>query len=121
MPNWTNTTIYTHKGVLNKYLDGKNFDFNLLFPMPKDLEIESSSVANEALIMASQHDQSEKVRKLAAKTYFECNYFHDLGEETIKANEERWAQMTQEEKNESIRLAERYMNNCQKYGCPTWQ
>lgn len=54
MPNWTDNTITAKDEIIRKCLDKDgNFDFNLLIPMPGDLDVEDGSLSYFALILGN--------------------------------------------------------------------
>lgn len=138
MPNWTFNTLQAPKKVLKKYLKENVlpnnpdkeyiFDFNLIIPMPKSLDMESGSSTDECIViylfdkMTKTVDEIDDDTKHLIYKLTGMNFFDKEKEEMFTNLIERIKQKyTDEEKmKEGYFLGKQYMENYLNYGALTW-
>ena len=127
MPNWTENRIICKKELGEKLLtktnDGYSLDFNKLIPMPKDLNIEASSIGEAGLIFLYLTSKDLNKNLDITKAYKSLNslnrdirtdpYFQMINSNLLKYKKDENFQ-------DSIKLGEKYLNNYRKYGYCNW-
>lgn len=126
MPNYCWTKIYTDTETIQhvKKLvcnENEKFDFNALIPMPKELDIESSSIGDVGLVVyvAKKINNGiidNNLLKYIAEKENRDIYFFD-NPERIKHSFATWDDETCER---ALKIGKRYSENIEKFGCRTW-
>lgn len=128
MPNWVKNIIkFKKKGnenLLKEILNDKGyFDFNKIIPMPKELEIESSSYGDTGLILLYSHSNLSIYNKETINEAFKTlNYFNsDIRKEYKYKHYKNFDENKfSKEEYKSIELAKKYVENYIKYGHCNW-
>ena len=128
MPNWVKTIVKTKPEVLSEVLknysdnEGK-FSFDKVIPMPKELDIEDSSMGEEGLMFLYLDSKDDLYKSKINETYHSLNMFYDdiyKGKNffEIKNNFDKYKTDYLFKKN--IELGKKYLDNYEKYGYATW-
>ncbi len=127
MPNWVKTIVKTKpdvlKDIMNKYSDKGVLSFDKIIPMPKELDIDSSS-SGEMGLMYLFIESTDDIYKLKVNTIFHSlNVFHsdiyrDKRFENIEDNFEKYK--VDPDFTESIELGRKYIENYDKFGYCNW-
>jgi len=127
MPNWTYNTFEAPKKIIQKYLnENKNFDFNLVIPMPESLRVESGG-SNDRDIMVYLTDKlsldplnsldSERFDILdkLVNNFFSQNWIEEIWNRCLEAQQKNELDL-EESYNKGKILVDNYLN----YGASTW-
>lgn len=110
MPNWTTNFLACHEDDLHRIVnDQGDVDFNLVTPMPEELDITEGSVTKYAL-QAYRGEDASKLQKMLAVGSFT---YQDA---TCGPDEYKKASTMEELK----ALGARYADNEQKHGAASW-
>ena len=127
MPNWVKTIIKTDseviKDILKKYKQDNNLSFDKIIPMPKDLDVEYSSMGEQGLIYLFIKNTDEKIKSKIESAYKELNGFDGSIKNSIYFNDikKEFNKFSQDKKfKDSIKLGEKYLDNFLKYGYCNW-
>lgn len=91
-------------------------DFNKLIPMPESLDIEASSIGEKGLKLYSKYILQCAAISTAA---FSGDISPEQKRKAVIELAEQYEKMKKDDP-ALFELGERYYNNIQKYGCPTW-
>ena len=148
MPNWVYNIVNSDEETISKIKhdfdcekDASNFTFQKLIPMPKELDIESSSTGNDGLILLYHRLPEEKKRitdeikefevitdeelqEMIMKAYLSLNTFH-MREDVLK-RKERFLEFCceSEEYSKMLHLGVRYFLNWHRFDectCYNWR
>ena len=126
MPNWVQNIIHLegNRNDIRKVLslvksDKSDFDFNLILPMPEELNISSSSINDKAIVCYASHKACIPFDKVKEKylayvtNMFNPYYAEDLYKGLKKMDDK-------EELERLYELGKQCCNNIDKYGHVTW-
>ena len=127
MPNWVKNRVKMN-GIADMDLfsvndDGeKYFDFNKIIPMPNELDMTSGSVTDEAIIYYLTDRLQNNLGVSDAFKYLNHAFIPSARwaaevESRLRSKECNGDAFNQEKMYE---LGKMYVNNVDKYGCPTW-
>lgn len=126
MPNWTYNRLtvdpeYRSKDIFD-FVAGKNtsFDFNNVIPMPKSLNIESSSVEEESIIIAYCKKYHNGIITQKNIEEFDKKYNTHFSWMTAKRVKKDFANADDDKCNKMLILGEIALNNLETYGHPDW-
>lgn len=122
MPNWTFNNVRAKKEILAPYINEEgNFDFNLIIPMPKELDITSGSITDESITYYLTGGLKKKPNELDASTK---ELLHKLVNNNFNPDwpMELYEKLSKREVNaqEYLDMGKRYVDNYKKYGAVTW-
>ena len=128
MPNWVFTEVKTDPETIldikRRFTNEKGeFSFQLVHPMPEELDVESSSIGEQGLLELYRMSNDEKERLAIMATYLDRNMFHS--EITFKAAVDK--KLPESMKTEHLKEYEKmmdigriYLENYKKYGSSDW-
>ena len=127
MPNWVKNVIETDtktlNDIMNKYSDKGVLTFHKIIPMPEELDIESSSNGKCGLIYLYLETNDEKRKSKLNEVFKSMSIFENIEDDGLykniiqNINERR---KNKKDYNECISLANKYIDNYEKYGYVNW-
>jgi len=118
MPNWTNNSITAKKKILKQYINEEgNFDFNLIYKMPEELNITAGGNQWVA-IMAFLTEKGRLTIEDATKKLPALRLLST--EKVLQNSYDRLVKADEENKNALYAEGEKYVSNYENYGAFTW-
>lgn len=127
MPNWVTQRLHTESSAVIKSIEEMYFtegeiDFNLIIPMPKELEVEMSCKSNAGLHMYVRSMTDTITRHMIlTMMYGKYDMYNKYDEAKFNEQTDKLAEECKNTpKEELLKVGEQCANNYVKYGYENW-